>query len=261
MVQEDALITAQKKLNDNFFHLSFQSKRIARTIIPGQFVFIRVDEGDTVLLRRPISVAWVAGENVNIVYKVVGKGTCILSKKKKGDVINVMGPLGNGFSAIKRKEIILVAGGIGIASLISLMKSTSAENKKVHLLYGARTKKEFIPTSFFGASRKTIVHVTEDGSKGTKGFVTDALETQLKSWGRSRPVCNELPHIYTCGPLPMIGAVCAVAKKYGVDGEANLEERMACGVGACLGCATQTVNGVKTVCKDGPVFGFDELKI
>jgi len=251
MYQEDVIITKNKKLNKSFYHLTFTSKCIAPKISCGQFVFIRISNNYVPLLRRPFSVAWVLGGQINIVYKVVGKGTQLLSSKKEGDILNIMGPLGNGFSFHEDKPILLVAGGIGIASLIALTKMCTQKN--IHLFYGARTKEELLSDTFLHLPQKQITYATEDGSRGTKGFITKPLEDFLKK----QKMKNMF--IYTCGPLAMLKAVVPLARTYGVTGEANLEERMGCGVGACLGCATETAGGIKMVCKDGPVFSFDEL--
>ncbi len=266
MFLENVTITRNKKLNEKFYHLSFRSAKIARSISCGQFLFVKVSNTHDPLLRRPLSVAWVFGGQINIVYKVVGRGTALLAGKNEGDKLNVMGPLGKGFthpfpevnfnkasscSFNDDRKIILVAGGIGIASLISLTKMCVRKN--VHLFYGVRTKKEFLSERFLSINRKNITYATEDGSRGYKGFVTEVLEKYLKKSS------NKKNYIYTCGPLEMLRNVVVLANKYNVDGEANLEERMACGVGACLGCATETAHGVKMVCKDGPVFSFSDL--
>jgi dihydroorotate dehydrogenase electron transfer subunit len=251
MYQEDVLITRNNKLNPSFYHLAFKSKRLASKIACGQFVFIRISGQHIPLLRRPFSVAWVLGGEINIVYKVVGKGTQLLTTRSVGEVLNIMGPLGNGFSLQESKTILLVAGGIGIASLISLTKMCVRQN--VYLFYGARTKEEFISDTFLHVPKNRIIYATENGSRGTKGFITKPLEDFLKTEKKSDLF------MYTCGPLAMLRSVVPMARKYGVAGEANLEERMGCGVGACLGCATETAHGIKMVCKDGPVFSFNEL--
>jgi dihydroorotate dehydrogenase electron transfer subunit len=251
MYQEDVVITKNIKLNESFYQCAFTSLRLAPEIACGQFVFIRVSDKHIPLLRRPFSVAWVLGGEVTIVYKVVGKGTQELATKQKGDRLNVMGPLGHGFTFHEDKTILLVAGGIGIASLVSLTKM--CVQKSARLFYGARTKNEFIADSFLQLSPRQIEYATEDGSRGVRGFVTKPLEEYLKKNDSSDLF------VYTCGPLAMLRAVVSLARSYGVAGEANLEERMGCGVGACLGCATETAHGIKMVCKDGPVFSFDEL--
>lgn len=257
--QEKAVIVENTKLNESFAHVAFRAKKIARAHICGQFVFIKITDAVHPLLRRPFSVAWVDGDVMHVVYKIVGEGTRLLSEKKAGDQIDVMGPLGKGFNIVKntkaeKKEIVLVAGGIGIASLISLMKAYQVERGEfVTLFYGARTKDEFISENFLDIPKKNIVYVTEDGSKGHKGYVTGALEAYFQNGSAADA------YVYTCGPLAMLDAVVKLANGYGVHGEANLEERMGCGVGACLGCATQTATGVQYVCKDGPVFTFEAL--
>ncbi len=255
--QEKVSIVKNEMLNEFFSHLTFSSKKIARELSCGQFVFIQVNNDVHPLLRRPFSVAWIDRTNVHIVYKIVGKGTRLLAQKEAGDTVDVMGPLGKGFTLLSsteqdNKEIVLVAGGIGIASLITLMEVY--EGMPIKLFYGARTKKEFISESFLSLPKKSIVYVTEDGSKGHKGYVTEPLETYFKTATKAVQ-----PYVYSCGPLAMLEAVVKLANKYGVEGYANLEERMGCGVGACLGCATETATGVQYVCKDGPVFSFEEL--
>jgi dihydroorotate dehydrogenase electron transfer subunit len=251
MYQEDVRITKNEPLNPYFYHFAFESKQIAPHISCGQFVFVRISDEYVPLLRRPFSVAWVLGGEVNIVYKVVGKGTTLLAQKKKGERVNVMGPLGKGFSFQEEKKTLLVAGGIGIASLVSLTKMCIHHN--THLIYGARSANEFISDSFLHLPKNHILYATEDGSRGKKGYVTTLLKEYLDENAKDNP------YIYTCGPLAMLKAVVGMARSFGVKGEANLEERMGCGVGACLGCATETAQGMKMVCKDGPVFTFDEL--
>ncbi|MBU1863012.1 MAG: dihydroorotate dehydrogenase electron transfer subunit [Candidatus Omnitrophica bacterium] len=251
MFQENVRITKNEKLNTHFFHLAFTSKKISRRVSCGQFIMLKITDGCEPLLRRPLSVGWVDKNSIHLVYKIVGKGTSLLATRKEGETLNVLGPLGKGFTFHPRNDVVLVAGGIGIASLIAL--TTMCRQGKIKLLYGAKTKSEFIPERFLSLTKKSITYVTEDGSFGTKGLVTNVLEHYLKTNGHKKP------YIYTCGPMPMLRAVTKLAHKFKVDGEASLEERMACGVGACLGCAVETVQGVKMVCKDGPVFSFEEL--
>lgn len=270
MYKIKASITKNEKLNNQFAHLAFTAERMASEIKCGQFVFIRINNDLYPLLRRPFSVAWVLGGEVNIVYKIVGKGTQLLSEKRVGDILDVMGPLGNGFTFHENKEIILVAGGIGIASLMSLMRMCVQRNVK--LFYGMRTKDECIRSDFLHIPEEHIYYATEDGSLGTKGFVTEPLEeylkkvtfedSQMKSENMKESNENlsaKNMYIYTCGPMVMIRAITLLAQNYSIKGEANLEERMGCGVGACLGCATETSKGMQMVCKDGPVFTFDVL--
>ena len=250
MFLDKVIITKNKKLNDQFFHLSFRSTKIARSVSCGQFLFIKINDSYDPLLRRPLSVAWVFGGDINIIYKVVGKGTLSLSTKHEGDQLDIMGPLGKGFTFHKDKKIVLVAGGVGIASLIPLTKMCVQKN--VYLFYGTKTKNEFISERFLSLPKKNITYATEDGSMGFKGLITEVFEKNLKT-------IHEKLFIYACGPSSMLKTMARLAKTYKFEGEANLEERMACGVGACLGCAIETKQGMKMVCKDGPVFSFKEL--
>lgn len=251
MLQEKVTIISNTRLNEAFAHMSFRAEKIAPQIKCGQFVYMRLTEGVEPLLRRPFSVAWVEGDAVNIVYKIVGKGTNMMADFAPGTVLDVMGPLGKGYDFKPERETVLVAGGIGIASLISLTRM--CVQKGIRLFYGARTEAEFISQSFLSLDADHITYVTEDGSRGEKGYVTAPLEKYLLENK------DKDPFVYTCGPLPMLESIVKMANRIGIEGEANLEERMGCGVGACLGCATQTINGTQMVCKDGPVFHFDEL--
>lgn len=249
---EDVSILENKKVNGKYFKLTFSSKNLSGNIKPGQFLYVRVSQGQDPYLRRPFSYFRVSPGKVEILYEVLGRGTSILSGKQKGDSLKVMGPLGNTFTEkLGKKKRILVAGGVGVPPLVFLAEKYSTE----YLLIGTKSKAELLPKSELKKVRAKILCSTEDGSCGTKGRVTLLLENILKDQHSGEFF------IQTCGPKPMMEAVIALAAKYGVEGEASWDESMACGVGACLGCMVKTRAGLKRACADGPVFKFEDLEL
>ncbi|MDH4227617.1 MAG: dihydroorotate dehydrogenase electron transfer subunit [Deltaproteobacteria bacterium] len=228
-------------------------------IKPGQFVMLRVSEGLDPLLRRPFSVYDSEGGSVvELLYKVVGKGTAIMRDMVKGDGVDVMGPLGKPFPAVKDpSKLVMVAGGIGAAPFYLLTKEIAKKRGTPLFLFGARTKADAkIASLFKGLNAKTFIS-TEDGSVGAKGRVTALLEKKL----------SEGSVIYACGPMGMLKAVSAVAKERGVKCLVSLEAGMCCGIGVCLGCAVKTIKHEKSpdnalykmVCSDGPVFDANDI--
>lgn len=251
MFDEKVTILENKKINEKYYKLIFASPGLSRQAMPGQFLHVKIHQGQDPYLRRPFSYFRAPAGKVEILYEVLGCGTSILSEKKKGEILKAMGPLGNGFTQkIGKKKRILVAGGVGVPPLVFLAEKYSAE----YLLIGTKSKAELMPKSEMKKVKAKVLYSTEDGSHGTKGRVTLLLEKILKG---QHP---EDFFIQTCGPKKMMEAVVAIAAKYGVGGEASWEETMACGVGACLGCMVQTKNGLKRACADGPVFSFEDLE-
>jgi dihydroorotate dehydrogenase electron transfer subunit len=180
-----------------------------------------------------------------------------LSRRKPGDILDIIGPLGNGFS-LKKGRAIIVAGGVGVAPLVFLaeklisLRAKSSE-LRAEVLIGAKTKNHILCEKEFKDLGLNVTIATDDGSRGFKGRVTEALDYLLRAKSR------ELPTIYACGPAPMLKAVSAIAKKHKIPAQLSLEAHMACGIGACLGCVVKTTQGFKRVCKEGPVFGSQEL--
>ncbi len=249
---EDVPLLENKKINGKYFKLAFRSQTLSRNIKPGQFLHVRVNQGQDPYLRRPFSYFRVSPGKVEILYEVLGRGTSILSGKKKGDVLRVMGPHGNAFSEdLGNKKRILVAGGVGVPPMVFLAEKSPTE----YLLIGTKSKAEVLPKTELKKIKAKVQFSTEDGTIGTKGFVTMLLEKIIMS---EHP--SEL-FIQTCGPRKMMEAVIAIAAKYGIEGEASWDETMACGVGACLGCMVKTRGGLKRACADGPVFKFEDLKL
>jgi len=238
-------------LTDSVCLLSFSDPQWAAETRPGQFFNILVSRETDPLLRRPISIGDIKGGTLYFFYKIVGKGTEILSRKRKGATLSVMGPLGKGFPTDGETNC-LIGGGIGVAPLIYLLRVLT-ENKKKAVLHGgfpSAGEDYLTPYQDNGLFRpnENIFIYTEDGSRGEKGYPTKNIE---KMSGNQR--------LLTCGPLPLMKAAEQQGRKKEWASWHSLEERMACGAGACLGCVVQTLKGHQLVCKDGPVFTGKEL--
>ena len=221
---------------------------IAREAMPGQFVMVRC--GPETTLPRPFSVHQTDGDRIALLYTVRedGRGTEWLSRQKPGTPVSVFGPLGNGFTLPPTPQnLLLVAGGIGIAPLYFLSQHAVKKGHKVTLLYGTADKNRYpIPSDL------EVVAVTEDGSVGEKGFVTDVLSR----------FAEQADQVFACGPMPMYHDMFRRRQELKLEGrpvQVSLEVRMGCGVGVCYGCTVKTKSGLKQACKDGPVFELDEV--
>ncbi len=240
-------ITENKNICLNFYKFSIVSKEIASAACAGQFCMIGLEK---VFLRRPLSIYSVDKNTgtVSFLYKVVGKGTDILANLPVGSFVKVLGPLGQGYPLDIKDNVepVLVAGGTGVASIHFL---ASCLNKSGSLYYGVRKKEELMCLTEFEKMGWKINISTEDGSYGYKGFVTDLLAKQVQ----------QNSAIYVCGPTPMMKKVAEIAKDKNIPGYASLEQKMACGVGNCQGCAVKIKNAYKMACKDGPVFSIADI--
>ena len=250
--QMDCEILSQSEIAPGIFDMWIRFPDAGESV-PGQFVNIYTDN-DAKILPRPISICERGAEALRLVYRVTGKdtGTEEFSKKRPGDAIKVLGPLGNGYTDRKGKALLL-GGGVGVPPMLELFKSLPGEKTAV---MGYRDGNTFLRPDFEAVGRTFIA--TEDGSCGTKGNVLDAV--------RKEKLTADV--IYACGPLPMLKAVKRYAEEIAAKCYISLEERMACGVGACLGCVCKTKktdahsNGhTKRVCQDGPVFDAEEVEI
>lgn len=254
MYDEFVTILENKKINDEYYKLIFSSSRLSKKVLPGQFLNIQIEDQHGLLLRRPFSYYRVSGNKIEILYEILGRGTSLLAQKRKGHKLKVLGPLGLPFSQnINGKKRILVAGGVGVPPLVYLAETVKENPKNQFLLIGCKSKNEVLPKRELAKVKGKVLYATNDGSYGRKGFVTVLLHDLLKT---------ENPKslfIQTCGPNVMMSAVMNIAKEFGVEGEASVDERMACGVGACLGCVVETHEGFKTSCVEGPVFSFSAL--
>lgn len=252
-VIKNVVITSMVKVTDGIYSMWIKDKDLACNAKPGQFVSLYCKEGSQ-LLPRPISICEIDRENetLRLVYRVVGKGTKEFSKMNAGDTIRVMGPLGNGFT-LEGKKAILIGGGIGIPPMLELAKSLDCE---VQVVLGYRNNDLFLKNEF--TSYGKVIVSTEDGSVGTKGNVIDAI--------REKDVQGDI--IFACGPTPMLRGVKAYAQEKGLKAQLSLEEKMACGIGACLACVCQSKEvdshthvKNKRICKDGPVFYAEEVEL
>ncbi len=249
---ETVTVLENKKITGKYYKLAFLSAALSKGVRPGQFLQVLINEGKDPYLRRPFSYYRVTGRRIEILYEVLGRGTAILSQKKKGDTLKVMGPLGNGFTvALGKKKRVLIAGGVGVPPLVFLAEKASV----ARLLIGTKSKLEVVPQRELKKVKTKVLYATEDGSCGFRGLVTALLE---------KVIMKEDPRelfLQTCGPRRMMEVVIALARKYGIEGEASWDETMACGVGACLGCMVKTKDGLRRACADGPVFRFEDLAL
>jgi len=249
-------IIETEKLTPLLFRLTIQSEYIAKNAKPGQFVNIKCCDGIDALLRRPISICSVNREQglFDIVFEVRGRGTEILSMKKAGDTLDILGPLGKSFYVPdENSKIAVVGGGIGVFPLLFLLKEIKCAQKTAFL--GFRSFENAVLLDEFQKESDSVYITTDDGSMGSKGFVTEILEQKLEE--KSYDV------IYSCGPVAMMKRVAEAAQKYGVKCQVSLEERMGCGIGACLVCVCKTRKDegweYSHVCSDGTVFWSSEI--
>lgn len=253
--KEKAVVLAQRKIAEGIYDMTLHFPAGAGCAKPGQFIAMYCKDGSR-LLPRPISICQVDGEagSIRVVYRIAGAGTTEFSGLSAGDTLEVMGPLGNGFT-LKEGRAILIGGGIGIPPMLELARCLPGE-KTVVLGYRDET---FLLEDFEKIESLSQVAVaTEDGSRGTKGTVIDAISRQK--------IDGDI--IYACGPMPMLKAVASYARDKGMEAQISLEERMACGIGACLGCITKSkkrdshtnVHNMR-ICKDGPVFDAREVDL
>lgn len=252
-----AELVEKQIIKDDIIKFSVKSKDIADNAKPGNFLEIRVSENIEPLLRRPISIYNIDKENqiVEFIFQIKGKGTKILAEKRVGDKIDIIGPLGYGVFNIKQyKKVSVIGGGIGIFPLYELAKQLESD---VTMYLGFRNKDYVVLEDEFKKVSNQLVITTDDGSYGKKGFAIEYLKEDCK---------KEKPDIiFACGPLPMLKAIKQFSEEEGIPCQISLEEKMGCGIGACLGCAVKvTSNGIvrySHVCKQGPVFFANEVEI
>lgn len=218
---------------------------------PGRFYMLQAGDNYDPLLKRPFSIFTADGGLLAFLYRIRGKGTLSLSHLKEGALIHMVGPLGTRYP-LPEGDFIAVAGGVGIASLFPLM---AAHQGRVRLFYGARSADELVFADEASNIVKGVTLATDDGSRGEPGLVTEHLQRYF----RSAPESGRGLPVYACGPTPMLKAVAQTADEWGAPCYVSLEEHMACGIGACLGCMVKTVSGQKRVCKEGPVFNSKDI--
>lgn len=246
-IQKLCKIVEQKKLTSDIFSIVLAAGDMARTAQPGQFVHVRCGEG--LLLRRPISICDAWDDRLRIVFQVRGTGTEWLAQRQEGETLDVLGPLGNGFDLPERGPVLLVGGGIGSAPMCFAARRLG--NRAVAAL-GFRSGGGVILADELSSAGVPVTVATEDGSVGETGRIGQAVQRLLRE--------NADFTVLACGPTPMLKAVSAVAAGEGRPCQISLEERMACGVGACLTCSCKVNGHYKRVCKDGPVFWSQEVE-
>ena len=245
---QDCELVFKKQLTNTIYDLRLKNKSLAEITKPGQFVQILVPSKT---LRRPISVCDVENDTIRLVFEIRGEGTQILSETKVGEFINIIAPLGKGFDIDPDKKTIFIGGGIGVPPMLYSAKQCG---KNATVINGFRNQKAVILEEDFKSFAGNVIITTDDGSYGIHGFVTQPLQEYIKN---ADMIC-------ACGPMPMLKNISKIAKENNIPCQISLEQRMACGVGACLGCAVAVLdeNGYQTykhVCKDGPVFNSEEV--
>lgn len=248
----DFTIVDRQQCGEHYFILVLQHADSMKAVAPGQFVEVLVPGSREVMLRRPISIhdADVEAGRLKLLIQIVGNGTRRLSEMRVGEKLNVVYPLGNGFSTDipADSKVLMVGGGAGTAPLLHLAKVLAQRGIRPTVLLGGRTK-DLIPVNDVFTPYAQLLITTDDGSLGHKGMVVSHPEFE-------RPY----DIIYTCGPTPMMKAVARSAAERNIRCEVSLENMMACGIGACLCCVTDTDLGHKCVCKEGPVFDIANMK-
>ena len=251
-----AEIAENKKLNNAYNLLTFVPFSKPVEPEPGQFFMIGMEGDYDPLLKRPFSLFRRTPRGFQILYRIRGRGTLLMRNLGRGSVIHVLGPLGNSYPMPpKGRTPLIVAGGIGIASVFSLAERLAASKNKAHIYYGARSESDLLMLSALKKVAKRLSVTTDDGSCGERGCITDMLNVFFSDAVSSD--ANTL--IYACGPRKMLETVAGIAAGKGIEAYVSMEENMACGIGACLGCVVKTVNGHKRVCKEGPVFNAKEI--
>lgn len=249
----DLIVKKNLTLNNQYSLLILTSKEQLPDMLPGQFVEVRVDNSPNTFLRRPISINFVDYElnELWLLVQIVGDGTRKMCELGVGDNVNLLFPLGNSFSLpiSKTSKLLLVGGGVGIAPLLFMGSYLKERGYTCDFLLGGRSSENLLQLSDFGRYGN-VYTTTEDGTHGERGFVTQ--HSVLKSL--------KYDLIYTCGPTPMMKAVASYAQNNNIECEVSLENTMACGIGSCLCCVTDSVDGHVCVCTEGPVFNIKKLK-
>lgn len=244
-------LISKTEITDGIFDFVIESEELAKEAQCGQF--LHIDCGNRTFLRRPISICDFDDKTLRFVFQVKGEGTKELAEKEVGDYIDVMGPLGHGFEVKPEyKNPVIIGGGIGVFPLMKLAKTVDAE-----VFLGFRSKELVVMEEEFKAVSKNVTVGTDDGSYGYNGYIASCMENYLDS--------NECDVIFACGPMPMLKAVKKIAEDRGITCQLSLEQRMGCGIGACLVCTCETVHEgtdrYMRVCKNGPVFYSTEVTL
>ncbi|MBW2569286.1 MAG: dihydroorotate dehydrogenase electron transfer subunit [Deltaproteobacteria bacterium] len=265
MVQEKVRVLWNRKVSSSCYKIGLECSRKYLKAKPGQFITLHMPAQSVPFLRRPFSIHRLIKnddqvEGIELLYKVVGSGTEKLSRYRAGNYVDIVGPLGRGFSVLDNyRRLFIVGGGIGIAPLLFLTLTLNEKGVDLSdstLFLGGRTKDDVLCKDDFARLKLRVQIITDDGSSGEKGLVTDLLEKGIKE--------KKPDIICACGPFAMLGAVARIAETYSVPCQISIETIMACGIGACLGCAVESKNKSGKylhVCMDGPVFDANMLNL
>jgi len=249
LIQTEATVIANKEIMPGVYLIRLDCPDITSRARPGQFVMVRCGEGAEYQLRRPLSIHQTDGDKLSLLFNVVGRGTRWLSECQAGEKLDLLGPLGNGYEIYPdSRNLLLAAGGIGIAPLVFLAGEAVKKGKEVTLLLGAPTAGQLYPSKLLPAGVR-LSTATEDGSGGEKGMITDLLPD----------FAGGADQVFACGPLPMYKTMARIPQLKDKPVQVSLEVRMGCGVGICYGCTIKTRDGLRQVCKHGPIFNLDEV--
>ena len=252
MHQLTARVVAKHEIAPDIFRLTLYAPAVAREARPGQFVHIQCGVNQSYILRRPFSVHQVVGgEAFDVLVRVVGDGTRWLAGREPKASLDLIGPLGRSFETNGVTRAVLVAGGMGVAPMVFLAGRLAEAKVKVYTLMGAASREQLLDFMDLKRLTRKIAVATDDGSQGHRGPVTEILAREIQE--------AEPERIYACGPAGMLRAVAGICRRFEIPGQVSLEARMACGVGACLGCAVEAKGAYLKVCADGPVFDIEEL--
>lgn len=255
MIEQNVQILSNTRVTGQYFKLVLRAPAVAPLIRPGQFAHVRILPLKEALLRRPFSIFKVETDTFSILYKNVGKGTSVLSRLQKGEELNVIAPLGNGFSVPEKNGDVplLVAGGYGMAAMYLLAERSP---QKGIVFVGGRRQVDVLCVDDFRSLGWEVRIATEDGSLGEKGLVTQPLLAELRKAAKGR-------RMYACGPTPMLKAVGHLAQEYAIPAELSMDEHMCCGVGVCLACVIKVKSAegweYQRTCTEGPVFDSREI--
>lgn len=251
MQQVESITESVSQIQKGIYLLKLNAPEIASVSYPGQFCNIQVQESNFPLLRRPFSICDVEGDKISFMFNIVGQGTEILSKKNKGDTVNIIGPLGKGFNFDGPYHYaFIVAGGIGSAPFPFLINRVK-DDKKIVCFSGGRTKDDIISYGM-----KNVLTSSDDGSYGFHGNVVQLLESKINDYNKAEV------KIFACGPNPMLRALSEFSIQHGIDCEISTESAMACGFGICQGCPIESRDdSFVLVCKDGPVFNAKDVML
>ncbi len=269
-MQAKSMVLSNVEVSPGYFRIRLAVPRTLSDGRPGQFVMVKVREAIDPLLRRPFGIfdlGTLESEYpdgapqtyLEMLYRVVGKGTAMMATLHHGDHLDVIGPLGQGFDqGTPGEEKVLVGGGVGLAPLYFLAKEL-VKSSPVRLFVGGRSKDDILCITEFERLGVETYVATDDGTLGASGLVTEVMERHLQEDGQRKT-------LYSCGPMPMLQAVAEIARRRGLPCQVSLEAYMACGMGACLGCVVKGKDhdehrpDYRCVCKDGPVFAYEDLQ-